>query len=52
MNDVEALPQMMLPSANDVGCRPMKLRFAQTKRPPLPLCVATIGAYKNIIAFI
>ena len=31
MNDVEALPQMRLPSANDVGLRPMKLRFAQTE---------------------
>ena len=31
MNDVEALPQMNLPSANDVSLRPMKLRFAQTE---------------------
>jgi hypothetical protein len=31
MNDVEALPQMKLPSANDVGLRPMMLRFAQTE---------------------
>ena len=32
MNEVEALPQMMLRQvANDVGLRPMKLRFAQTE---------------------
>ena len=31
MNDVEALPQMKLPLANDVGLRQMKLRFAQTE---------------------
>ena len=31
MNDVEALPQMKLPSANDVGLRPTMLRFAQTE---------------------
>ena len=31
MNDVEALPQMKLPSANDVCLRPMMLRFAQTE---------------------
>ena len=32
MNDVEALPQMMSRQvANDVGLRPMKLRFAQTE---------------------
>jgi len=31
MNDVEALPQMKLPSANDVGLHPMMLRFAQTE---------------------
>jgi hypothetical protein len=30
MNDVEALPQMKLPLANDVGLRPTMLRFAQT----------------------
>jgi hypothetical protein len=27
MNDVEALPQMKLPSANEVGLRPMMLRL-------------------------
>ena len=31
MNDVEALPQMKLPLANDVGLRPTMLRFAQTE---------------------
>jgi len=30
MNEVEALPQMKLPSANEEGLCPMKLRFAQT----------------------
>ena len=31
MNDVAPLVQMKLPSANDAGLRPMKLRFAQTE---------------------
>jgi len=40
MNDVEALPQMKLPSANDVGLRPTMLRFAQTD------CKRSLGALK------
>jgi hypothetical protein len=31
MNDVEALPQMKLPSANNVGFRPTMLRFVQSE---------------------
>ena len=38
MNDVEALPQMKLTSANDVGLRPMMLRFAQTDCNRLFVC--------------